>query len=105
MFRYSLMNGLQILCYPIPHAYSTAIALYVKCGSINETEQNNGITHLMEHLHFRAMDGISQNELYYRMEKIGSPLRATTYKDLLRFYIKTRPNHLMEAVAFFQSIL
>lgn len=105
MFQYLLSNGLHVICYPIPHAYSISIALYATCGSINETAKNNGITHLMEHLHFRAMDGFSQDELYYKMEKMGSTLRATTYKDLLRFYIKVRPNHLMEAMTFFQSIL
>ena len=49
-------NGIRIYSYPNPHLHSFCIALYVKAGCLYEPEEDNGITHLLEHLVFRNID-------------------------------------------------
>lgn len=84
--KYSkLDNGLTVLFHQMPNTHSVTVGLYVKAGCLYENEHHIGITHLLEHLHFRKLGVLSQKELYYKMECIGSTLRAATYRDFLKF--------------------
>ena len=65
-----LSNGLTFIYYPISNAQSVEIGLYVKAGSRYETKSNNGITHLLEHMHFRQLGNMSQEEIYKQTECI-----------------------------------
>ncbi len=105
MNEYYLSNGIKVFYYPNLHTHSISLGLYIKTGSVYENNSNNGITHLLEHLHFRRLGKMSQDELYTKMESIGSSLRAITYKDFLRFYMKIRPKFIKESISFFQEII
>ena len=83
MEEYLLNNGIRTIYYPLPHSYSVSIGLYVKTGSKYENENNNGITHFLEHMHFRQLGGMPQDELYFKTESMGGTLRAATYKEKL----------------------
>ena len=100
-----LSNGLKVVYYPMKNAFSVAVGLYIKAGSRYENLDNNGITHFLEHLHFRQLAGMKQNEIYYNMEKIGSSLRGTTHKNILSFCMKVRPLFFRESLTFFKKIL
>lgn len=93
-----LKNGLIVYYYPIKNAYSTSIGLYINIGARNETYEQSGISHVLEHLHFRRLEQLSQKELYLKMDKIGATLKASTHKELMRFYMKLRPNHFNVAI-------
>lgn len=103
MNEFCLKNGLRLIIDLMPNTHSVSIGLYVKAGSRYESLDENGITHFLEHLFFRKLGNLSQQELYYRMESIGSTLRASTYKDMLRFYMKIRPDYLNECVEIFKN--
>lgn len=100
-----LSNGLTLIYYPIQHAQSVEIGLYVKAGSRFETRNNNGITHLLEHMHFRQLGDMSQEEIYKNAEYMGTSLRGTTYKEMMSFHMKIRPNYLEKCLLLFENIL
>lgn len=58
-----LNNGLKVIYYPIEHAMSVEIGLYIRAGARYENKENNGITHLLEHMHFRQL-GRHESERY-----------------------------------------
>lgn len=105
MEELTLKNGLKVIIYPMMNTHSISIGLYIRAGSKYEKNLENGITHFLEHIHFRELDHYSQKDLYYSMESIGSTLRATTYRDFLRFYMKIRPQYFKECLQIFKSIL
>jgi len=100
-----LKNGLIVYYYPIDNAYSTSIGLYINAGSKMELPEQNGITHMLEHMHFRRLEELSQNELYFSMDKIGANLRAMTHKEYMRFYMKCRPKFFQDTIKFFKKII
>ncbi len=100
-----LSNGLTFISYPIQHAKSVEMGLYIKAGSRYETKSNNGITHLLEHIHFRQLGDMSQEVIYQETECMGSSLRGTTYKDMVNFHMKVRPKYLEKSLLFFEKIL
>ena len=105
MEKYELKNNLNLYYYPINSAQSISIDLFVKVGSRNEDISNNGITHMLEHMHFRQLGTMNQEEIYFKMEQMGNTLQATTYKELLRFYVKTRHKNLMNCLEYFKQII
>ena len=100
-----LSNGLTFISYPIQHAKSVEMGLYIKAGSRYETKSNNGITHLLEHIHFRQLGDMSQEVIYQEAECMGSSLRGTTYKEMMNFHMKVRPKYLEKSLLFFEKIL
>lgn len=90
-----LNNGIKVISHPMPSLHSFTIGLYIAGGSRREPRDKRGITHLLEHMHFRHMRDMTQSELYYRMESMGSTLRAATYYEFMRYSMKARPQHFL----------
>ena len=105
MYEETLENGIKLLCYPIPHAYSTSIGLYIKSGSKYESPKQQGISHLLEHMHFRGTGINEQKELYVLTQKMGTDLIAKTYKELTQFQLKIRPEYLMQASIIIKNVI
>lgn len=100
-----LGNGLHILFHQMLNTHSVTLGLYIKAGSGYENADQRGITHFLEHLHFRRSGSMSQEELYYRMESIGTDLRGKTYYDFLEYSMKLVPSKIEEGVAIFKELI
>lgn len=105
MQKRTLNNGLKVICYPIEHAMSVEIGLYTRAGARYENKENNGITHLLEHMHFRQLGDMNQKDIYGTTELMGTSLRGTTYKEMLCFNVKVRPKYLEKSLDIFEKIL
>lgn len=89
----------------MPNTHSITVGLYIRAGSKYESFEENGITHFLEHLHFRRLGDLSQQDLYYNMESIGGTLRAQTGRDYLKFSMKILPKHLFACLQIFKRIV
>lgn len=97
-------NGVNIFFYKMPNTHSICISLYVKAGVLYENE-NVGITHFLEHLHFRKLGGKTQKELYHKLESIGADFRASSYKEFMCFYLTSSPKYFSELAKFSSNLL
>lgn len=100
-----LGNSIKMLVESMPNTHSITVGLYIRGGTRYENPLNNGICHLLEHIHFRELKNTSQRELYYQTESIGSTLRASTYYDFIHFSMKVRPCYLKNCIDIFEKIL
>ena len=105
MENFSLTNGLEIYYYALPNAYSVCIGMYVNVGSRYENTSNNGISHLLEHMHFRRLKNMAQAQLYQKTDMLGTTLMASTYKEFTRYYMKIRPQHLKSGIELFRNVI
>ena len=101
----ALANGIRVLYYPVPTSKSIVLKLYIKAGSCYENLYNNGISHLLEHMHFRRLGNRSQRELYMHMECMGTTLQANTYPECMMFFMKVRPEFLQSCALLLKDIL
>ncbi len=62
------------------------ISFLVKTGSINENQNNNGISHLIEHLLFKGTKKRSYKEISEEIELKGGSLDAFTTSEYTCFY-------------------
>jgi len=70
---------------------SSAITVWVKTGSRNETKQIGGISHFLEHMVFKgSKKRPSAKEIAVVIDSIGGEFNAGTHKEWTNFYIKAR---------------
>lgn len=63
------------------------ISTWVKTGSINEDDQNNGISHFLEHLMFKGTHKHKAGEFDRILEAKGAIVNAATWKDYTFYYV------------------
>lgn len=105
MKRYIVNNGINFLTQSMSNTHSVTIALYILSGLGYENDEKLGISHLLEHLHFRELFDMSQRQLYYKMESLGTTLKGCTYADFMRFSLKILPINLRGAIEILKSII
>lgn len=110
MKKYQLANGLRVLIEPIPTCRSVSFGIWVKTGSRNETPEENGISHFIEHMLFKGTKRHTAKDIADRFDGIGGNVNAFTSKENTCYYAKVLDQHLPIAVdlladMFFESQL
>ncbi|MGK3982229.1 pitrilysin family protein [Sorangium sp. So ce136] len=77
-----LSNGLKVVLVPQPHVHRAVASLYLRVGSRFETQQNNGISHFLEHMVFRGTPTLpTAHAQALAFERLGGTLYAATHVD------------------------
>lgn len=63
------------------------VSSWVKTGSINEDDKNNGISHFLEHLMFKGTHKHKAGEFDKMLEAKGAIVNAATWKDYTFYYV------------------
>lgn len=63
------------------------VSSWVKAGSINENEKNNGISHFLEHLMFKGTNKHPAGDFDRILEAKGAVVNAATWKDYTFYYV------------------
>ncbi len=77
----------------IPTVRSVAIGVWIGTGSRNETPENNGISHFLEHMFFKGTKTRSAREIAESFDSIGGQVNAFTSKEYTCYYAKVLDNH------------
>ena len=89
-----LKNGIRVVLEPMNHLRTVSFGVWVKVGSVNETEENNGISHVIEHCLFKGTKTRSAKQLADEISAIGDQLNAFTGKECTAFYGVTLSEYL-----------
>jgi len=89
-----LPNGIRVVCEPVAHAHSIALGIWIDAGARDESEQNAGISHFVEHLLFKGTERRSARDIAEEFDAIGGQLNAVTDKEYTCYYVKVLPEHL-----------
>ncbi|MCZ0755412.1 M16 family metallopeptidase [Anoxybacillus sp. J5B_2022] len=106
--KYTCQNGVRIVLEQIPTMRSVAIGIWIGTGSRNEHEQNNGISHFLEHMFFKGTKTRTAREIAEAFDSIGGQVNAFTSKEYTCYYAKVLDEHArfaldMLADMFFHS--
>ncbi len=86
-----LPNGMTILCWHQPYLHGLELGLYLKGGSIYETEDCQGISHLLEHLCFRNLGGLDHESLQRTLNRFGADMQGLTTAEAIVFKLTSLP--------------
>ncbi|MBE5801305.1 MAG: insulinase family protein [Clostridiales bacterium] len=94
----TLPNGLRIVGEKLTHVRSCTVGVWVKVGSRNESEQENGLSHFIEHMVFKGTASRSARDIAEEMDMVGGQLNAFTGKECTCYYAKVIDEDLQLAV-------
>ena len=78
-------NGITVYDYKNPNIHSFYLSLFIRAGSMHE--ELSGITHFLEHAAIRNVGAIMNGELYSTLDRHGIEFNASTYSEMVQFYI------------------
>ena len=90
---HELPNGLRVVMEPIPFVRSVSFGIWVKSGSRDESEAENGISHFIEHLLFKGTEKRSAKDIADTMDAVGGQLNAFTSKEVTCYMARTLDTH------------
>ena len=88
-----LSNGMTILCWHNPYLHGVEMGLYLRAGTIYETEETQGISHLLEHLCFRGLGDLNHETLQRTLNRFGADMEGMTTAEAIVFRLTSLPRH------------
>jgi len=89
-----LANGVRVITEAMPHVRSVSVGIWIGTGSRRETQEQNGISHFIEHMLFKGTTHRSAEDIARSVDSIGGNLDAFTAKELVCFNTKVLDQHL-----------
>ena len=93
-----LKSGITVICQQVPNFHSVAIGVWVRAGSVTETDKENGISHLIEHMLFKGTEKRSAKQIAIDMDNLGGQINAFTAKECTCYYIKVIDEKIKEGI-------
>ena len=100
-----LSNGITVVLEEMDYLRSVSLGVWVRVGSANETEENNGIAHVIEHMLFKGTKNRSAKKLADDCAMLGGNLNAYTSKECTSYYITTLDYHINSAIELLSDML
>ena len=88
-----LSNGMTILCWHNPYLHGVEMGLYLRAGTIYETEETQGISHLLEHLCFRGLGDLNHETLQRTLNRFGADMEGMTTAEAIVFRLTSLPRY------------
>jgi zinc protease len=99
-----LANGLEVIVLEDHSVPIVTIELAVKNGSYTEPPELNGLSHLYEHMFFKANRAIANAEDYLRtIGQMGIAYNGTTREEVVDYYFTTTSPNFPTAMRFMKD--
>jgi predicted Zn-dependent peptidase len=92
-----LPGGVRVATERVPAVRSVALGFWIGTGSITETDEQAGLSHLLEHMLFRGTARYGSEEIDQIFDAMGAELNAGTGKETTSVYARVLDIHLERA--------
>lgn len=105
-FLTRLDNGLEVLVIEDKTVPLITVEISVKNGSYTESPEYNGLSHLYEHMFFKANKDIPDQEAFLnRTNELGMQWNGTTSNERVNYYFTLNKKFLKEGLEFMNSAI
>ncbi len=102
----TLPNGLRLLWLDLPHVHGACLTAFVPGGITYETATNNGVSHLLEHLHLSVTRRHpSRLDLLRAIDALAGYVNAKTDDDAISTSFDVAPDAVAAAAELLADIL
>ena len=98
-------NGVPVYVYPNPALHGFYLSLFVRGGSMYEDEATQGIGHFFEHIALRNVNALYDGKLYTLLDRYGLEFNATTYAEMIHFFLSGATEHFSRAAEMLTAVL
>jgi len=92
-----LDNGIRLVVKQMSGLMSVSMSIIVGTGASVEADEEDGISHFIEHMMFKGTEKRTTFQISDAMDAIGAQVNAFTAKDITCYYAKSTSNHTAEA--------
>jgi predicted Zn-dependent peptidase len=92
-----LDSGVRVVTEHMDSVRSVALGFWIGAGSVGETEDEAGLSHLVEHMLFRGTARYASLEIDQLFDGMGAELNAGTGKETTSVYSRVIDEHLPKA--------
>lgn len=103
--KFTLDNGQTVIIKEVKSNPIVTVDTWIKTGSINENDSNNGVSHFLEHLFFKGSKNHAPGEFDKLLETKGAITNAATSKDFTHYYITIPSKYFDEALSLHADML
>ena len=100
-----LDNRIIILSEKVDYVRSIAIGVWINTGSRDETIENRGVAHFLEHMLFKGTSKRNKYEIAHFLESLGGAVNAFTSKEFTCFYARILSEHLEQSIDLLSDII
>ncbi len=93
----TLDSGVRIVTEAMPSVRSVSLGFWIGTGSRGESDQEAGLSHLLEHLLFKGSSKYSSLQIDQIFDGMGAELNAGTGKESTSVYARVIDEHLPDA--------
>ena len=101
-----LANGLEVLVVEDNSVPLVTVEIAVRNGSYTESPEYNGLSHLYEHMFFKANKDIPSQEKYLeRIQELGISFNGTTGTERVNYFFTLGNKEVNEGLQFLNSAI
>ena len=100
-----LPNGLTVLTESMSSVRSISVGIWLRTGARQESVEDNGISHFIEHMLFKGTKNRSAEDIARAADSIGGHLDAFTAKETTNYSIKVLDEHLPRAFSILSDLV
>ena len=89
-----LANGIKILTKQMPHVRSVSMGVWVNVGARDESPEENGLSHLIEHMIFKGTRKRTAYQIAKEFDAIGGQTNAFTAMENTCYHARVLESHL-----------
>jgi predicted Zn-dependent peptidase len=93
----TLDSGVRVVTERVPGVRSVALGFLMDVGSAGESDDQAGISHLLEHMMFRGTERYGSEEIDQIFDEMGAEINAGTDKESTSLYTRVLDGHLERA--------
>jgi len=101
----TLKNGLRIVTEKMSSVRSVSLGIWVDVGSRHEQPEENGISHLIEHMFFKGTRKRTARQIATALESLGGSLNAFTSREHTCYTARILDEHLETAIDVLADII
>jgi len=83
-----LPSGLTVVTDAMPHLQSASLGVWIGAGSRYEREDEQGISHFLEHMAFKGTKARTARQIAEEIEAVGGDLNAATSVESTAYYAR-----------------
>ncbi|HSW17701.1 MAG TPA: pitrilysin family protein [Ramlibacter sp.] len=101
----TLPNGLTLLAAPMPQLASASVAVFIRAGSRDESDDKAGVSHFLEHMAFKGTATRTVQAINLAAESLGADMNAYTDKDATCYHLEGLGVHVPQMLALLADIV
>lgn len=96
---------MNVILDPLTHVDSVAMGVWIGAGSRDETEAQNGLAHLLEHMAFKGTTSRSALDIAETIESVGGHMNAYTGREQTAYYLRLLKDDIPLGVDILADVL